>query len=493
MVDAANLNLHTIAQIEALEAERDFQEATHLKMCARGFMKQKREGRHAGREQPRYACSWKTKTLKSLEQDGFASLLDQCCFGTKLPDNYGDLKFIKKPTQLRWSSFQAAQDLTMLCEGDHEHLPIEGSSPGIGNRARASGAYQRGLCSAMFNAVCNIYEDEFEEAYANEDGETMDDTEDFHEENEPQEHGEEDQPADDPVVIPDEADPRPPPQGALGRLHGTSAQDVTRTIMRLHRNLGHPTKGELMKLLESKGASPEMIEGARLHHCSTCDLHKRPVGHPVSSVPRPTHFNDRVQADTLWVHIPGRKKATPVLLMSDATTRLLSGRELRTESTEEFIKQLERGWVRSFGPMKRLFVDEHRAWCSEGMRQWCTEQAVDLKISPGESHTRLAILERRHQVVRRALTSFLTDNPAIAETPEAMVTALCYVIPQVNRMPNVSGYSPVQWAMGYTPHIPGLLMEEQITPIHLLGPDRSLQGEVGIAGLCIKGHQRGQH
>ena len=34
-------------------------------------------------------------------------------------------------------------------------------------------------------------------------------------------------------------------------------------------------------------------------------------------------------------------------------------------------------------------------------------------------------------------------------------------------MPNVSGYSPVQWAMGYTPHIPGLLMEEQITPIHL--------------------------
>jgi hypothetical protein len=34
-------------------------------------------------------------------------------------------------------------------------------------------------------------------------------------------------------------------------------------------------------------------------------------------------------------------------------------------------------------------------------------------------------------------------------------------------MPNVSGYSPVQWAMGYTPHIPGLLMEEQISPAYL--------------------------
>ena len=466
-----NLNLHTLAQIEALEAERDFQEATHLRLCSRSFMKQKREGRHAGLEQPRYAVSWKTKTLKSLEDDGFDSLLDQCQFGTMLPDSYGDWMYIKKPTQLRWSSFEAAEEMTRLCVGNHEHLPIEGSSPKIGNRARASGAYQQGLCNAIYDTVCRIYENEFvEEAYANDDAEATE--EEFPLENntnDDAEQGEEEQtsPEGDPVLNPDEADPRKAPQGALGRLRGTSAQDVKRTIMRLHRNLGHPTSGELMKLLERQGASAEMIQGAKEHQCNTCDLHKRPIGHPVSSVPRPTHFNDRVQADTLWVHVPGRRKATPVLMMSDATTRLLSGRELRTESTEEFIKQMERGWVRSFGPMKRLFVDEHRAWCSDGMRQWCTEQGVELKISPGESHTRLAILERRHQVVRRALTAFLTDNPAIAQTPEAMITALCYVIPQVNRMPNVSGYSPVQWAMGYTPHIPGLLMEEQITPIHL--------------------------
>ena len=36
-----NLNLHTLEQIEALEAERDFLEATHLTMCKKSFMKQK--------------------------------------------------------------------------------------------------------------------------------------------------------------------------------------------------------------------------------------------------------------------------------------------------------------------------------------------------------------------------------------------------------------------------------------------------------------------
>ena len=464
-----NLNLHTLEQIEALEAERDFLEATHLTMCKKSFMKQKREGRHAGLEHPRYALSWKTRTMKSFEADGHESLLDLCEFNTRLPDHQGVWQLIKKPTRLRWSAYQPAQEMSVLCQGNHEHLPIEGSSPKIGNRARASGSYQQGLCDAIFQAVSRLYEDEAtDEAYVNEDDDMQEENEeDFQVESSQHEHGEEEQPAHDSSVSPD-GDDRPPPQhGVLGRLRGIAAQDVKRTITRLHRNLGHPTSGELMKLLEQKGASPEMIEGAKTHKCTTCDLHKRPIGHPVSSVPRATQFNDRVQADTLWVHVPGRKKATPVLVMSDATTRLVAGRELRAESSEEFIKQLERGWVRSFGPMKKLFVDEHRAWCSDAIRLWCTENGVDLKISPGESHTRLAILERRHQVVRRALTTFLTDNPAIAATQEAVITALCYVIPQVNRMPNVSGYSPVQWAMGYTPHIHGLLMEEQISPAHL--------------------------
>ena len=90
------------------------------------------------------------------------SIRDQCQFGTMLPDNFGDWMYTKKPTTLRWPSFQAAGEMTKLCMG--------GSSPKICNRARASGAYQQGLCNAIFDTVCRIHEDEFEEkAYANND------------------------------------------------------------------------------------------------------------------------------------------------------------------------------------------------------------------------------------------------------------------------------------------------------------------------------------
>ena len=112
--------------------------------------------------------------------------------------------------------------------------------------------------------------------------------------------------------------------------------------MRLHRNLGHPTNLELVKLLRQKGASEVLINTAMDYRCETCELHRRPSGVPVSSIPRATTFNDRIQADTLWVTIPGRAKAVPVLMISDVTTRRVAGRVLMTESSKEFIKAVER-------------------------------------------------------------------------------------------------------------------------------------------------------
>ena len=152
-----NLNLHTLAQIEALEAERDFQEATHLTMCKKAFVKQWREGRDAALEQPRYAVSWKTKTLDELP--GWRSNCDMCQFGAMLPDDEAMMQYIKKPTSLLWTNEMAAAQMSMECDDDHYHLPIEGSSPGIGNRARASGRYQEGFCEAVVNTVVHIYND----------------------------------------------------------------------------------------------------------------------------------------------------------------------------------------------------------------------------------------------------------------------------------------------------------------------------------------------
>ena len=75
--------------------------------------------------------------------------------------------------------------------------------------------------------------------------------------------------------------------------------------------------------------------------CPLCELHQGPTGVPVSSMPRNSVFNQRVQADALWIQVPGQRHQQPVLMISDSTTRLLAARHLRGgERTEEFTKQL---------------------------------------------------------------------------------------------------------------------------------------------------------
>ena len=60
------------------------------------------------------------------------------------------------------------------------------------------------------------------------------------------------------------------------------------------------------------------------------------------------------------------------------------------------------------------------------------------------------------------------------EPRERLIQALCYVIPQINRSTNVRGYSPVQWVLGYTPHVPGLITEEPLSPPTLEPSDEFL-------------------
>ena len=463
------LNTLTPEQEFALQCDRDYEEAVHLKVAERSFALQYNGGRDAGIEHPLGSKAWETKTWKKLP--GWPCLLDQCAYDTKIAD-----LFVKKPTRLQLTSASMVDYLAWRCPGDHEHLPLEGSMPGIGSLTKAAGAYQPTFCYHIGEAIDLLYYEPEDYAAAAAD---IEDENEYTPSNAPsvmiepndapwypREDDHEDQ---DDQLPPEES--RVPEQatGVLQRLHAADRQQAKRTISRLHRNLGHPTNAELCRLLQMKRASDVLMECAKSHECAVCAQHQRRPQVPVSSVPNAQEFNSRVQADTLWIRLPNIRRALPVLMISHAATRFLAGRVLLRESPEEFVLALERAWIRNFGPMKTLQVDDHRSWGSDYVRSWCSEQGVTLHVSPGQSHTRLAILERRHQVTRRALELYLCDQeqsdvPLPHEPRERLIQALCYVIPQLNRSTNVRGYSPVQWVLGYTPHVPGLLTEEPLPP-----------------------------
>ena len=456
-------------RLHALQCERDYQEHVHLKFTGRVFEEQLDEGRDSAIEQPDRALSWRTPTFQKILAKGYRSRLDQCAYGAKLPDEHGNLTYIRKPTSLCLTSSTLAQDLSRTCPGGHQHLPIEGSSPGIGNRAKASATYRPSMCKQLATSIDNYLNTKYiENTFTTSDTPAP-------VQHQPSSSPQSNLPPPQHAVLPD-----PPPEleqsqptqrGILHRLSPTTNLEANRTIQRLHRNLGHPTTAQLEKLLIERKANDRLLKANRFFQCEHC-AHKAPPSQvPKSSIYKGTFFNDRVQADTLWLKVQpaadsGTKvRAFPILVISDATTRLCAARLLPDETPESFQKGLERAWIRSFGPMRLLQVDEHRSWASDHIKTWSGQHSIQMMISPGQAHERLAIIERRHQVIRRSLDLFLLESKDY--TPDGIVNALNYVIPQVNRMPNVQGYSPLQWTLGYNPHVPGLLMEEELNPTQL--------------------------
>ena len=148
---------------------------------------------------------------------------------------------------------------------------------------------------------------------------------------------------------------------------------------------------------------------------------------------------------TLWLKLhaegagTGKKpRAVPILVISDTTTRFATARLLPDETAKSFVQAVERSWVRHFGTMRSLQVDEHRSWSSDTLKDWTSQYSI-------QAHERLASLERRHHVIRRALELFLIESGDFSA--DGIIQAIDNVLPRVNRMPNV---------------VPGLLMEENL-------------------------------
>ena len=62
-----------------------------------------------------------------------------------------------------------------------------------------------------------------------------------------------------------------------------------------------------------------------------------------------------------------------------------------------------------FGPPQQLVTDEGRAWLGHDFENWTSVHGVDHIVAPGEPHERLALVERRHAVLRKAIEVYLDD------------------------------------------------------------------------------------
>ena len=271
--------------------------------------------------------------------------------------------------------------------------------------------------------------------------------------------------------------------GILTRLQETTKQAAQRTAHRLHRNLGHPTNKELQKILQKKGASTTLLEAVDHLHCDLCQAHRPPPQPPKSNLKSHTDFNHRVMADTMWIHLSTETQPTNTSPHHHRLIHKADGSKSSQQRTDRRLHRCVRTGMDQalWSTTHPIQIDEARGWSSESLRSWSSDHGIFLEISPGQAHTRLSILERRHQVLRRAIELFVQQHLRLHDVDQktAVETALIYVVPQVNNVPNIHGYSATQWAFGQNPKLPGHLMDPDLT-IAQLTPSQQMQEKLEL-------------
>ena len=242
-------------------------------------------------------------------------------------------------------------------------------------------------------------------------------------------------------------------------------QDAVKTVQRLHRNLGHPTPQALYEMLESRGASSAVLDAAKEYRCVACQRYHKPNSASPSTTKQYHQFGAAVQADVMWIKV--EKKKLPILSMVDMATKYQVAALLVGERSDHLIHAIERCWLQHFGPPTCLWTDEGRGWCSDQFSEWTTQHGISHEVSPGEAHTRLSVVERRHQILRKSLEVFIYDLSLSGA--DGVRQAITYVIPQLNAQPTVAGFSPAQWVLGKQPTVAGELLGDNINPRHLQG------------------------
>ena len=209
-------------------------------------------------------------------------------------------------------------------------------------------------------------------------------------------------------------------------------------LRRVHANLGHPSKGLMLRLLRDANAPPEMLAVARDFHCSRCVQVSRSkeLGHTISI--------DACQ----WKRNRDGREAIIVNIVDEASRFHVAlghkeGDGLGNLEAMDYIEAVRMNWFLFARAPAVIRVDSEGAFKSHEFREWCAARGIDVQMAAGEAYWQIGIVETHIRLLKNQL-SLMED-----ELPDASIDELVgHSVAAKVRRQTFDGYSPLQWWFG---------------------------------------------
>ena len=170
--------------------------------------------------------------------------------------------------------------------------------------------------------------------------------------------------------------------------------DMAAALRRLHQNLGHPAREDLVRHLHHAGADRDVIKAAKSLECSTCARMKGPKSARPAAEPKLLEFGDVVGVDMMYAYDVDGKKIKLFSMVDHASSYQVVVQVTRqTGSILE--KTFLKNWVQVFGAPKVITLDLEREYkmLSDDSPTGTTsssEQVLDRRIGNQDSPNGMA-------------------------------------------------------------------------------------------------------
>ena len=237
------------------------------------------------------------------------------------------------------------------------------------------------------------------------------------------------------------------------------SREVQRAVEFAHRQLGHPARSSLVRMLKLSGATQDAIRHAQRWNCDVCAARK-PPRHPQASTvnTRPYGFNHTLHVDLKYLWDVREKKYVCMSILC-LGTGMHQATLLKTRRSDYVASKFLKHWLQLYGAPRKLVHDqggEFEAAFVALMEQF----SINTTVTGAHSPWQLGIGERHGSLLGHALQSIVAEQ--LCEGYRSMKEALSCACMAKNATVTRDGFTRIRMWPSLADEEPGLSFVEAL-------------------------------
>ena len=245
------------------------------------------------------------------------------------------------------------------------------------------------------------------------------------------------------------------------------------TLLRAHKNLGHPSPDRFSTVLRQQGFRPEIVRAALELKCSICQAKTEPKHARPSTLKDDLDFNDRISIDGLkWTNKSGQ--TFHIYHVIDWATSFHTACIAPSRNSEDMIQAMIQLWFQWAGAPGELLIDAATEFTSDAFAQFAQMHDIKVTTISAEAHFQNGKAERHGAVLQHMLSKFELEHEL--NSYRDLQQALWFCTQAKNACGLRKGYAPEVLVLGKQTRLPGAVVDGINLPAHLLADSESALG-----------------